>query len=66
MQSLISSGQKAKIEDYYLKRNSCLDCLVLGDLYEQCSRVNECGQNTWYKGRLTVCRGIYRVDKTLV
>jgi len=54
MQSLISFGQKAKIEDYYLKRNSCWNCLVLGDLYEQCSRVNYCGQNTWHKGRVTV------------
>jgi len=40
MQSWISFRQKAKIEDYYLKTNSCMDCLVLGDLYEQCSRVN--------------------------
>ena len=40
MQSLISFGQKTKTEDYYLKRNSCLDCLVLGELCEQCSRVN--------------------------
>jgi len=40
MQSLISFGQKAKVEDYYLKRNSSWNCLVLGDLYEQCSRVN--------------------------
>jgi len=40
LQSLMNFGQKAKIEDYYLKRNSCWDCLVLGDLYEQCSRVN--------------------------
>jgi len=40
MQSLISLGQNPKIEDYYLKTNSCWDCLVLGDLYEQYSRVN--------------------------
>jgi hypothetical protein len=34
MESLISFRQKAKIEDYCLKRNSCRGCLVLGDLYE--------------------------------
>jgi hypothetical protein len=34
MQSLISFGHKAKIEYYYLKRNSSWVCLVLGYLYE--------------------------------
>jgi hypothetical protein len=65
MQSLISFGQKARTEDYYLKRSSCLDCLVLEDLYEQCNRVNYCGQNTWHKDSLLFDMGFANLIKHL-